>query len=228
MLLLKSIEYKVVFSLFVITKLSLVFAGVSYYKKISAAYKLVVWHGAISLLAEIIGYVISSYKLHNTWVFNIYVLLDYTLMGYAALLLMNKARFNSVLYYIWSILPFFLFWDIYEHSIYSLCVNFITLFYLVISVVFFYIMIVNTVFKPTAILKSPIFWLSISIVLYHGCTLPIWIIYKYAIDIKSSTSATFYTINNIINIFRYPLAAYAVYLAANDNTNNLQVSSKYI
>lgn len=228
MLLLQSTALKVDILTYVITKMSLIFIGVVYWNKISLAYRLVIFHGFISLLVEVLGYVFISFKMQNVWMYNIYVLLDYSIMGYVALLLLDKSRFDSPFYYVWILVPLLFFWDLYEHSIYSLCVNFMTIFYLLIAVVFFYIMAVNSVFKSTAILKSPIFWLSISIILYHGCTLPIWIIYKYAVEVKPSIASVIIFINKIVNILRYPIAAYAVYLAAIQYVKKEHVASKHI
>ena len=191
-----------------IGKLFALITGGYYFRFLSLPYKLVLFLIAIAASFECSGYYIAMH-LHepNSWLFNLYILIDVFFMGSAAILLIDNRktrRLFMVFIFIDSIIWIM---DIITNSIYEFA-NFAMVCNLIFSTIMFLIVLFsNSIFHSKKMLKQPVFWLSVSTILYSACDIPYMGLHNYLIIHAPVLSNELFTINTVLDIVRYPLVA---------------------
>jgi hypothetical protein len=160
----------------------------------------------IALLAETSGYVISHVLHHkNLWLFNLYMLAELLLMGWAAILFVTATRlkiiFGSLMF------SYVIFWAIMIrlHSIFEFASNCMILG--CILMVFFYIMVFfgSSLFSSGGLFNQPIFWTCFATILYFGCDIPVMGLYNFLAEKMPEIGGKLANINTYLDIIRYPL-----------------------
>lgn len=190
-----------------IGKLITLAIGMYYFKCLPNPYKWVFFLTAIALFCECVGYYLGV-RLHkpNAWLFNIYLLFDIWMMGTAAIYLMN---FKKNVYFFVALLGYTIVWviSVAINSINTFA-NFAMVFGLILlTIMYLLVLFNNSVFKKSNILTQPVFWLSLSTILYCSCDIPYFGLHNYLIIHAPRLSYKLIGINTVLDVIRYPLVA---------------------
>jgi len=204
-----------------------IITGLLFWKYLSRPFRLVLILTVLGFICEISGYVITKFfHKHNAWIFNIYMPLEPLLLGIASIDFVRGPNYKKV---VWPFLLInFAIWifELYHDSIYifasfSMICGCFLLVCLYISVLFKAI-----IFNNKILIKEPLFWLCLSIILYFGCDIPYMGVLRYWPRYKSSVHLT--NINQILNFIRYPLVAVSFILAARQKKEELNSKMAYV
>jgi hypothetical protein len=184
--------------------------GVVLYRKMDKVFRLVLLFAILSLLCDYLGWVITSLFGTNLWLGNFYYLgsfliliiacknimelkyrklIDYTILIVSIIWLANVMNFGINHYLTWS----FLVIDI------------------VVIISYLYILL-TAVITAEKIVQSPLFWLSLPIILFFGCNIPLLGYYNYLIEHDLLLLGKLYNIMIILNYICFPLFGIAFYL----------------
>ncbi len=195
-----------------IVKLPVFVVAILYARYLSAPYRLILCQAILALIIEAIGWYIAV-KLHryNIWLFNIFGLIDFWLVGTAGYLLIKNRIQRSVIPYAMtgaSLLWAGIIWQQGLKVYPTWALSFIG-----IVVVYIYLgVLAGTIFRSNKLWLQPDFWLSISIILFYSCTIPLYTIFNYLIRYNLLLLEKLFNIVMVLNIIRYPLVALSLYL----------------
>ena len=192
---------------FLAGKLFALIVGVYYFRYLSRPYKLVLYLIAIASFCESYGYYIGEHlKERNLWIFNCYILIEVWLMGIAAIYLINTNEIKKIFLglliistVIWGI-------NIATVSIYQFASISMVFGLAFLTIMFIIVLFSNMLFNDN-ILKQPVFWLSLSTILYCACDIPYMGLHNYLSEHMPSLSFQLAFINSLLDIIRYPLVA---------------------
>ncbi len=189
-------------------KIFSVFIGVYFFKYLSRPYKLVLLLIAIALFCESYGYYISKYNhAHNAWLFNIYIIVEVWLLGISATYLINSTKIKNIFLLLLATNSLIWIGIILQYSIYVFANVSMVVGCCFITVIYVIVLYTNSLFSDKAALKQPVFWLSVSTILYFACDIPYMGLHNYMIQYMPSVSKKLGNINTILDIIRYPLVA---------------------
>ena len=188
-------------------KIFAIIIGAVYFKRLPTPYKLVFYLIIIASIFESYGYYISQYTHKtNAWVFNFYIIVEVWLLGIAAIYLSRGVTIRKVFFSLLVVNSAI--WVI------DICINSIFLFANLsmvcgsIILTFLYILILYyNLFSVKGVLQQPIFWLSVSTILYFGCDTPYMGLHNYLATHSPNLATELDYINRILDIIRYPLVA---------------------
>jgi len=189
-------------------KLFALIVGLIYYKYLPRTYKLVLCLIAIASFCESYGYYIGHHlKEHNAWIFNFYMLIELWIMGLAAYFIVKNNRIK--IFFVSLLVTNTVIWVICitRSSIFSYA-NIAMVFNLVsLSIIFGIVLLTNSLFNKEDMIKQPIFWLSVSTIIYCACNIPYMGMYSYLLAHTPVLAKQLFKINGILDIIRYPLVA---------------------
>ncbi len=194
-------------------KIFAIIIGFIYLRKLPLAYRLILLQVVLAISAELYGRQLAKYSVHNAWVFNIYNLSDLILTGTVAGLLLGKVKYASIAYYLVAIMCIFWSIEVYVYGIHHLASLFFTGSCIVLALLYIWLLYSKLLFTKK-ILKEPVFWLSISVILYFGCCLPYFGLYNYLIAHEYVIAKKLMNINRVLNFLRYPLIGVCFIIAA--------------
>lgn len=201
------------FCIYVIAKIAGIVIGLYNYKIFPLQYRILVQQVTIALIAELLGkYLnVNGYN-NNSWVFNIYMLIEFVLICIAGIYFISRSSAKDIVKVV--LIAFVLLWFLYWHlsSIGTLFNWFFVLSSLFSVMLYAYIMLTETLFRKKNVYDNPIFIISSSVILYFACTIPLFGAIKLLIDDNVATANQLYLINAFANILRYSLVAIAFYL----------------
>lgn len=203
---------------FLIGKITALSIGIYYFKSLPRAYRLVLYFIGITILFESLGYYIAVYlNMHNSWLFNIYILTDVWMMGLAAINLVAKR--NLKLFFWILVLASTILWVVYIiiNSIYIFANLVVVIDLTVLTIIYTAVLLTNSIFSSKQVLSQPIFWLSISVILFCACDIPYISLLNYLNEKAPTMARQLDKINSILDIVRYPLAAISFILLGRQN-----------
>jgi hypothetical protein len=198
--------------------------GGYYFRRLPFPYRLVFYLTAVALLFECYGFYLGPH-LHrnNSWLFNIYILLDAWLMGTAAIYLMNiRKRY----FFFGTLVVETVIWLV------NICVYSIRIFadvamvaeLALLTIMYLFLLYSSSVFKKSNILYQPVFWLSFPTILYCACDIPYFGLHNYIIVHAPTLAVEIAVINTILDILRYPLIAISFILLGRQKQVALNVA----
>ncbi|MES2703439.1 MAG: hypothetical protein V4649_12420 [Bacteroidota bacterium] len=190
-----------------ISKFPVVFAGLYYFRQLPKPYKIVLYLLIIAIGCEIYGYYIGAIqKQSNAWLFNFYMPVEVWALGLAAIDLVPKKKAQLLFYVllftntiIWIV---DMYNDVYQFANFSMVCGSVLL-----TVLYMGVLVNNSLFTQKNIRKQPVFWLSISTILYFGCVVPYMGMHNYLSKEYYKVAVELAYINIILNFVRYPLVA---------------------
>ncbi len=193
--------------LVMMVKILPVIAGVYYFGHLGKSFRLTLYLTAIAFVCEIYGLYIGRYlHRHNSWLFNIYMMLEVWLAGAAAIYLMDLKK----KWPFWGILVLdTIFWiiNLAMGSIFIFANVAMVAGLIVLTMMYLVLLFNNCVFKDRDLLRQPVFWLSLSTIIYCACDIPYFGMHNYFIGHAPALAAKMIRINSILDIIRYPLVA---------------------
>lgn len=200
------------FCAYVSAKCVAIIIGFYYRKTLPYQYRLLVWQVIIALIAEVLGkYLNLIHHSNNSWVFNIYMLAEVILIGWAGSFFIDNKSTQSLIKT--SVCGFILLWIYYYYSLgISNLFNWFFVLSSLFSVgVYTYIILRRVLFSGN-IYSNPVFLICISIIIYFACVIPLFGTIKFLIKDNAVIAEKLYLINAFANVLRYALVAIAFYL----------------
>ena len=77
----------------------------------------------------------------------------------------------------------------------------------ILTAMYLIVLFNNSVFKSNSMLQQPVFWLSISTILYCSCDIPYFGLHNYLIANSPAIAHKLININTVLDVIRYPLVA---------------------
>lgn len=155
----------------------------------------------LALITEVTG---IYYQ--NTWIYNIYLLFDIWLISIIGVLILKQRLFTYIIIIgslfctaLWLYnaeqkgLQNFAYW-----SFLSSCV---------LNSFTYIAILIQISDRSKSLVRQPIFWLSISVVIYYGCNIPCFSFLGYLIKFKPAIAHSIYAINMILECIRYILVS---------------------
>ena len=189
-------------------KLFALIVGGYYFRYLSRPYKLVLALIALAFFFESYGaYIISHLHHANVWLFNCYMLIDSWFMGSAAIYLVTERKIKKVFIVLLAVYSVVWFVDIGVNSLYKYANMTMVFGLIILTVIYLIVLFSNSVFTSKSMLKQPVFWVSVSTILYCACDIPYMGLYNYLLLHSPSLSLKLFYINLVLDVIRYPLAA---------------------
>jgi hypothetical protein len=195
--------------------------GIGLVKKLQAAYVLILLQLLLASIAEIAGQVIKYRSGNNTSLFNVYILLECSLLMTAIVIQIGKKAVKNMLPI--GLFIFICSWIIavakYGISVFALSSFLISCFILTLSSL---VLIMRLAANEENPLSQPSFWICCGMVIYFGPIIPLFSLFNYfQVNGKEKLGSYLYTINDILAMLRYSLTFYGLYLLSRSK-NNLQ------
>lgn len=174
--------------------------GIRRYNILNQSYRLLLLYIICILISELSAFIINLYNHKNNilW-FNCYQVIDLILVGVIGI--KNISREVSRYIFILSILCCLIV------SIYSFnFIVFINWAFILecITISLLYLYIFGHAFYTNSNIQSyPIFWLSFGMILYYGCSIPLFSFINYLNNETPNLTRKVYMINDFLNIIRY-------------------------
>jgi len=196
----------------VVQVIALIF-GLFLSKRLNTFYLLFLLQLILAVLFEAYGYYISVVLgEYNLWLFNIYILLEISLLTLAYTVL-SKNKITNIFAAI-SLVMLVAFWvySIYNYGINTLANIFYISGCILLVVLYFHLLFALVIFNSHKILKNPLFWICSSVLIYFGCFIPYKGIENRMISNDIDLAKRLFDINLGLNIIRYSLVAVAFHL----------------
>ncbi len=186
--------------------------GFYWVKHLPLPYRLMLALVCVTLLCEILGHFSSAHHRGNAWVFNsFYLMPELWLTGLTGAMLTIQRLVKIAIPL--ALLAGSALWifDITQYGVNVL--SSASLLYVGICLtLIFLIVLVSTLYQQN-LFKSAAFWLSVSVILYFSCNIPLFGMYNLISSRSHELLDKLYYINNILVAIRYPLVAFSFYLA---------------
>lgn len=195
-------------------KILALIVGGYYFRVLTPPYRLIFFVTLLAGLVEIAGVLIYKvFHVPNAWIFNIYMIIEFSVYCIAAMhFLPNGVRKYIILAMLtgWSIWIY----QIVRHSIVEFSVFSLVSGSLIIDVLYISILVLNTMHSSSALSKNPLFWLSISVVLYYVCDIPYMTVLTDTMNnyMHKKINMPSLDINNILNCITHLLVAFSFLL----------------
>lgn len=200
-----------VYFIFLVIVLCII-AGVSSWKNLILPYRLILVQVVIALIFESLGVYLSIIlHLSNSWLFNIYMLLELLLLGMSGTYFIDikykKLVFSGVVAgtFFWIVNLFQNpFNKLYNWSYIASAT--------VIIGIYLGVLFTVVLFRTKRILSHPLFYLCGSFILYFASVIPLFGLLNYLINDDLPMANKLFYINVSLNVFRYVMIAIAFYL----------------
>lgn len=202
----------------ILEKVIVLTVGIFYFRYLPLAYKLCVLQVALAIIAELGGrYINRVYHQQNLWLFNTYLLVgELWVTGFVPWLLLRNARVKQMLLISLSLISVLSLINYIADtkSIFRLQSGYI-LIQSVHCIVFYLILLFQDTFSANgSLLKVPVFWLSLSAILFFSCCIPVFGLFNYLDQNYPLALKQLFGINQVFNLVRYPMVAVSFYLIA--------------
>lgn len=197
-------------------KVVVIIIGIVLWKKLNSVYlKIFFFQNVLALIAELTGFYISFQEDNNNlWVFHINAIIELWLLTLAALSLTKNSLIRKVSVFLLVSGSLLWCYEIYERGIRNWLSWFTLFHYSFLFVFYIYILITRTLFEKTSITKNPIFWVSLSVLLYYCGALPYFGFFNYMYYKFPDVMAKLSKINLVLDLVRYPLVGLAFIISS--------------
>lgn len=187
--------------------------GLRYWKHIGSSLRLITIQVAFGLTIELLGLIIIKYQSeYNSWLFNIYALVE-TLFLIVVFTLLMKSRSTRVFSSCVAI-GMVAWWGvtIRLHGLFKLNNWYIITMALLAIILFAIVLMSKSVFAGQNLYKQPVFIVSVSYMLYYASIIPLFGMFNYLVETNYVLAGSLQNINMAAAILRYMLIGLALYL----------------
>lgn len=210
---------------FLLGKVFALTAGAYYFKWLPRPYRLVLYLTAIAIFCEWYGFYLHKYlKEQNAWLFNLYMPIEVWLMGIAGIyFLQNK---NTKKFFIFLLFLNSIIWivSLYKNTIYEFANLSMICGCILLTALYFLVLLDNSIFSTKGILKQHVFWLSLSSLLYFGGDIPFMGLHNYLSENILPVAKKLTIINDILDVIRYPLVAVCFILLGRQKISEIKTA----
>ena len=182
--------------------------GLCYFRFLGKSYKIILLLVAIASICESYGYYLTHFLLmSNAWLFNLYMIIEVWLMGAASIYLIDNRTLKKVFFF--GILLNTIVW------VFFICSSSIYVFANIpmicgcslIMIIYTIVLFRSSLFSGQTTFMQPVFWVSISTILYFGGDIPYMGLHNYLVSNNPSLGIRLANINTVLDVIRYPLVA---------------------
>ncbi|WP_276132383.1 hypothetical protein [Polluticoccus soli] len=195
------------------TKILALFIGLAFFRRMALPYRLALLQVFLGMMAEVGGwYIAAVYREHNLWLFNWYWLTELWVMGTTGILLLKnrvlQKGFLGLLLIPTALWVYFISINgIDMHPAPALTAIGTTLIVIFIAVLF------HASFTRQALSSQPVFWLSLSVLIFFGGIVPYYSMFNYLYTTNPVLLEKLFIITEVLNHLRYPMVAIGLFLA---------------
>lgn len=188
--------------------------GLIFFNYLNKAFRLIAVHASIAFTVEFFAYFFLKRHTNNSWLYNLFLIIDWSLLFFASYLLLNKKRYLFLF-----TCGFILFIGVWFYNLISnkgLGTFFETAYQancILLLTAYFFVLYETAMNSKRPIFKLAKFWICVSIVLFYGCT--IFYFSFNSVELKylsKSENHILLVFLDILSSFRYLLTAYSFYL----------------
>lgn len=209
----------------VMIKLSVIIVGMYYFFNLSLPYRIFIFQAAGAIITETTGLaIVRSFHQSNLWVFNIFYLLEHWMLALAGFCFLRKIWASRI------IIPLLLFitlvwvWGVYTSGIFVFYTSFGLAHHIILVLIYLAVLYYSIVFRRVKLRKHPQLWISLSVIIFYGCELPFQGMFTYLAEHHPEIlKALFHPIVWTLNFIRYPMTAYALYLAGSQDKKSISI-----
>lgn len=186
--------------------------GIINWKRLDMALKVLVIQLATALITQVTGWVYHIYYTNNTFIYNIYIVLDLWLIGLIALCLIQDRRYRTILVGAQVICTSIIAICIWKMGI-TVLANWGYLSSSILFTMTYLFLIVRMLFSAdaTSLTKRPHFWMCVGILIYYGGNVPLFGFFNYMIKNHPLVASKAILINDFLNIIRYSFMGVALF-----------------
>jgi hypothetical protein len=199
-------------------------AGIFFYKGFIKGWKILTIQVIIAFAVELSAYYIRTNHQPNGWLFNFYLIADFVLLISVAYFLIQVKRFQFIFLGAFSLFMLVWLYDVfYLFGISKFATHAYTVSSFLLIATYLYLLFYDTLHWKKAVYLSPVFWLSIAIIVFYGCNIS----YFYLMDIiiktlsKDQKNLLLWLLKLLVAI-RYLLVALSFYLVYYNNKGNIK------
>ncbi len=194
------------------SKIFAVIIGLVNWRLLTKPYKLIAVQVCLILLTESLGLYLNHVRqCNNVFLFNIYNILEVWLLAYIGKQFITT-KFARLILPILIFLTVYWFYCVLLRGIDEFFNWFFVVYCFFLVIIFTVILFTNALFNRKKVLGEPLFLICISIILYYGCTVPLFGVMNYLIKNDINTAARLFYISHTVEVLRYLLIAIAFYL----------------
>jgi hypothetical protein len=196
-------------------------AGIFFYKSFTKGWKLLSIQVIIAFAVELSAYYIRMNHQPNGWLYNIYLIADFTLLITVAYFLIQDKRFQFLFLGAFSLFMLVWLYDVvYLYGITKFAAHAYIASSILLIATYLYLLFYDTLRWKKAVYLSPVFWLCIAIIVFYGCN----ITYFYLMDtiiktLSKEQKDLLLWLLKILVAVRYVLIALSFYLVYYNNKN---------
>lgn len=197
----------------ILPKIIALLIGCYYFRYLSEPYRIILYLIVAGILFETAGYFIGHYYQVNLWLFNIYMLVEVFMYCYAAKYFLPRSVSKVLPWLVAGDVAVWIY-QIVKYSIFQFALVTLITGALIISVIYIIILTLNTMHSSKGLVKNPLFWLCISIVLYYVCDIPYMTIFAEKLNnyMHKNVSMPMVDVNNILNTVSNLIVAFCFLL----------------
>jgi hypothetical protein len=199
-------------------------SGIFNHRALSITGKVVVLQLLFATLAEIIGVRLTYLKIPNVSVFNIYMILEFLLLGLAPLFVLPEKRTRIAIIALLFVGLSFHIYNIATSGLDFFANKSVVLYGFIIAAVYFYTLVRNPG-QPTDRRISPLSLICIAHIIYFVGCIPFFGLFHVVRSDYPGVFKGLFNINFILSILRYLLIAFSFYLWSDSKLKLSKVSS---
>lgn len=202
--------YALVFS--VVDKVLILSIAIYYARYLSTAYWLIVLQVAIAIFCDSYGKYLVYHNQYNTWLYNYYMLAELWLTGSAAVYFIKKKILKQGVLFALLLVNMIWIIEVFHYGIIRFATNTFMSLCVVLIIIYTGVLFNRSIFTNKSIIKQPVFWLALSVILYFGCDLPYLGLNNYLVKMSMSMAEKLFLINQLLDITRYVLIGIGIFL----------------
>ena len=206
---------------FLVGKLFALTIGCYYFRVLPKPYKLILIVVLLATFCEGYGFYMNYY-LHiknNLWLFNLYMFFEAALLGIAAIYLVKNRRIKFIFLLLLVVNASIWCEVIHIHTVYLFASTSMITGSAILTLIYIIVLFDNSLFARNNILNQPVFWLSISNILFFGCDIPFMGLQNFLSEEMPKLGTKLVNINDILDGIRYPLVGIS-FLLLGKNKNS--------
>jgi hypothetical protein len=199
--------YKILFYIEIVSVFLTLAMGLIMYNRIYTYMKIIVLNILITCAVYVYGY----FVLNNTWIVNVYMLLNF-LCWVTVYFTVTKKRRQILLA---SVISNIILWlvCIVKDGINSFA-NWPMVYGSIITLILYFSMLLSIFREYNGNVRTfPLLWICVATLLYYGCTVPLFILINYLIRQRPELSVQMFQINQVLSILHSFMLVYSFYLA---------------
>ncbi|HTN16890.1 MAG TPA: hypothetical protein VL092_04355 [Chitinophagaceae bacterium] len=178
------------------------------FKKLDTFSRLIAMQVFISCLVELTGWQFRIHGHTNTWLYNCYMPVEFTLLFAATSLHFRKSLYPRM---IATLILYWVSWgfEIWYYGISTFAVHTYVIGAIILMVCYFFVLY-KSAWSRNSLFNQSLFWFSIGVLLFFGCSIPYLSMYDYIVEHSSRYQLELLTgLMKLLAQFRYLCTAIA-------------------